>query len=90
MLNGEEIMKHTWIVFGTILAILVVAIASLGIIIDDGSRPYKLQSPFSKFNLNTEFPASPDTAPMFRVIEKEAFTFGSERLMAIKPSIPSE
>ncbi len=83
-------MKHNWILVGTILVILVVGIGSFGVITDDGSRPYKLQASFSKFNMDTEFPASPATAPVFKVVEKEAFTIGSERLMAIKPSIPSE
>lgn len=52
--------------------------------------PYTTQSSTGTISLSTPFPYSPATAPMYTVIAKDSIFEGSQKIMDVKASIPSE
>lgn len=90
MLTEVNKMKTKMILTGIVLvcAIIVTAIISAPVMNNPGmSAP---QGSDADFVLEKELPESPVTAPSYKVIQKESIFEGSQKIMDIKTSIPSE
>lgn len=83
---------NTWIVF---FACLVIAGTAIGVLL---TRPVQDDVSFKPVSVNmtegitldTPFPKSPETIPIYKVTNITVFFIGSPKLMEIKTNIPSE
>lgn len=83
-------MKPDWIITGIVLTCLVIgAVILVSYQIEQKTRiVYKGSS--EPFMLATLIPASPATAPMYRVVGKDSIFEGTPKSLDVKNSIPSE
>jgi len=83
-------MKKIWLF--VFLAVVGVTMGSLivGTSTMDRGSSFILQAASGGITLDTAFPVSPSTAPVYTVLSTDSFFEGTPRLMDVKPSIPSE
>lgn len=83
-------MKFTWLIVGLILVSVTMGAVILGTHSNDSRSSFVLQGSPDQFKLNTGFPESPVSAPMYRVVATDYIFEGSPKSMEIKADIPSE
>ena len=83
-------MKKIWLfaflaVMGVTMGIIILGAPTL-----DRGLSFVPQATNGELTLDTAFPVSPSTAPVYKVLSTDSFFEGTPKLMEIKPSIPSE
>lgn len=87
--------RVAWIAVLAGLAMIGVAIGvwltgALATTVPPGSPVLEFSNRTEGITLETQFPLSPETAPVYRVIGKVAFYIGGQRIMETRASIPTE
>lgn len=83
-------METKWILTGIVLVCTVISAAAIMVPLMNTPANSIPQGSATGFILETELPDSPATAPVYNVVRKESIFEGSEKVMEVKSSIPSE
>ena len=83
-------MEKKWIMTGIALVCTVACTALVLSLLMNTPANSIPQGSATGFILGTTLPDSPATAPVYNVVRKESVFEGSEKVMEVKPSIPSE
>jgi hypothetical protein len=83
-------MEKKWIMTGIALVCTVACTALVLSLLMNTPANSLPQGSATGFILETTPPDSPATAPVYNVVRKESVFEGSEKVMEVKPSIPSE
>lgn len=83
-------MENKWILTG--IVIICAVISAVLFIVPLMNHPVASgpQGSVAGFILENKLPESPVTAPQYKVVQKESVFKGSQKLMEVKPGIPSE
>jgi len=83
-------MEKKWILTGIVLVCTVISAAAIMVPLMNAPVNSAPQGSATGFILETELPESPATAPVYKVVRKESIFEGSQKVMEVKSSIPSE
>ncbi len=83
-------METKWILTGIVLVCTVISAAAIMVPLMNTPANSIPQGSATGFILETKLPESPATAPVYNVVRKESIFEGSQKVMEVKSSIPSE
>jgi len=83
-------MDTKWLITGIVLACAIISAAVVMVPLMNNPTASGPQESATGFILEKNLPESPVTAPWYTVIKKESIFEGSDKLMKVKTSIPTE